>query len=476
MNSTTNISAETLAAVDTGDIAWTLTSSILMMLMTPGVGLLYAGLVRQKNVLTIFVQSVAIFSVASVVWALLGFSLAFGSDSGRFIGDSSFFGFRDLRISPFSQAPTIPGLLFFFYQLCACAVTPAIVVGSVAERLALGPSLAFVAVWVIVVYSPVAHWVWGYGWLYRLGAIDYAGGMVVHMCAGYSSLALLLVTGRRVGATKEIHPQNNTYVVLGTVLLWFGWFGFNGGSAYAANYQSVLAVVATNISACMASISWVCVEYLFTRKFGMMGFIYGAGAGLIAMTAGSGYCPVWSSLVIGCIGGALSSLHSQLRSRYEWFDDATDVFSAHGISGTWGVFATGLWPRSVENGVSGAFFGHDTLLGYQVAGILAVGGYCFVVTFLLGLIMKATHILRVSEKDEEAGLDAVYGEPAYIILPQADPVAAPRVVIHHAIGSATTERELKPSPTHGDPQFDVHTQGELTPATLVRSRTSQQKF
>ncbi len=468
------------SAVDTGDIAWTLTSSILMMLMTPGVGLFYSGMVRQKNLLTIFVQSVAILSVASVVWALLGFSLAFGPNSGNFIGDSSYFGFRNLRVEPFPQAPTIPGLLFFFYQLCACAVTPAIVVGSVGERMAIGPSLVFVAVWIIVVYCPIAHWVWGYGWLYQLGAVDYAGGMVVHMCAGYSSLALLLATGSRFGQIKDIRPHNNTYVTLGTVLLWFGWFGFNGGSAYAANYQSVLAVVATNISACIASLAWVLVEFLFTRRLGMMGFVYGAGCGLIAMTAGSGYCPVWASLVIGCIGGAISSLHSQLRNKYQWFDDATDVFSAHGISGTWGVFATGLWPRSVENGVSGAFFGHDALLGYQMAGICSVAGYSFALTLVLALLMKAAGILRVSEKNEELGLDVMYDQPAYVVVPCSEAHSTGSVQGHerdtNGQSPATpTERELKAG-ISPEAQFDAKDKAELAAKVPTQLRLPVQNF
>ncbi len=419
MNTTTS---GTNGVINTGDTAWTLASCILMMLMTPGVGLLYAGQVRQKNSLTILVQSLGIFSLTSIIWALFGFSLAFGPTSGNFIGDSTYFGFRDMRPAMFSQAPHIPGLLFFFYQLCACAVTPAIAVGSIAEKIAIGPSLLFVGVWIIVVYCPVAHWVWGYGWLYQLGAIDYAGGLVVHVCAGFTSLALTLVVGRRTQQIKgeSFRPHNNTYVFIGTVLLWFGWFGFNGGSAYAATYQSVLAVVSTNISASTAAFSWVAVEYALTGRFNMMGLMLGSGCGLIAMTPGSGYCPVWASFIIGTIAGAISSLHSWARSKYNWYDDTTDVFSAHGVSGAWGVFATGLWASRDENDIDGGFYGRGILLGYQLAGIVTVAGYCFAISFGLAYLMKLAGWLRVSEDDESRGLDIMYGEHGYEIVPAVE--------------------------------------------------------
>ncbi len=443
MNSTATASSSQ-DPINTGDTAWTLASCILMMLMSPGVGLLYAGQVRQKNVLIILVQSLGIFSITSIVWALFGFSLAFGPTSGNFIGNSDYFGFRDFRLARFSQAPNIPGLLFFFYQLCACAVTPAIAVGSVAEKLLLGPSLLFTGIWIIVVYCPIAHWVWGYGWLYQLGAIDYAGGMVVHICAGFTSLALTLVIGRRAVA-NPVHQHNKTYIFIGTVLLWFGWFGFNGGSAYAAAYPSVLAVVSSNIAASTAGFAWVAVEYVLTRKFGMMGIVLGSACGLIAMTPGSGFCPVWASLIIGTIAGTLSSLHSWARVKWNWYDDTADVFSAHGVSGIWGVFATGLWASMDENGIDGGFYGRGILIGYQVAGIVTVAGYAFALSFAIAYVLKLAGWLRAREEDEVSGLDVAYGEEGYEIVPTMAAIETPRAVPNSVKAAASENGSTKPT-------------------------------
>lgn len=239
------------------------------------------------------------------------------------------------------------------------------------------------------------------------------------MCAGFSSLALSLVIGKRVESKDKPLSHNNTYAALGIILLWFGWFGFNGGSAFEASYQAVLAVVSTNISAATAALSWAFFDYLYTGKLSLLSFIYGGGAGLIAMTPGSGYCPPWASLIIGFVSGLVSCTFSRYRDKCTWHDDAADVFSAHGISGVWGVFATGLWASANDDGVGidGAFYGRGVQLGYQIAGIVTVGPYCFALSFIIAYAMKWAGFLRVTESEEKAGLDLAAEEPAYVIVP-----------------------------------------------------------
>jgi len=412
-NATTILSA---SKIDTGDTAWSAVSCTYMMLMTPAVGILYGGLLRQKNLLTLLVQSMAIFSVTTITWSLLGYSLAFGTSKGGFIGGSNYFGFQDVGYVPMSQAPTIPGVLFFFYQLCACAVTPAIAVGSAGERFSIIPSLIFTFVWILTVYCPVTHWLWGYGWLNTLGAIDYAGGAVVHMAAGYTSLALSLAIGKRNESADKPVPHNNSYAFLGITLLWFGWFGFNGGSAFAANYQASLAIVSSNISAAAASLSWTLTDYIFDKKIHLMSFVLGAGSGLISITPGSGYCSLWASSIIGLIGGIFSALFTRFKEHYKLYDDAADVFSAHGVCGTWGVFAVGLWAKATEDGVDGGFYGRGIQLGYQMATIITVGPYCFVLSYVIASVMKHLGWLRVGAEEEELGLDRIYGEYGYTIV------------------------------------------------------------
>ena len=414
------VNAGTNGVIDTGDTAWMAVACTLMMLMTPAVGILYAGLVQQKNMLTVLVQSFVVFALVGVEWSLLGFSLAFGDTCGHFIGNSKYFALQNVGASPLPPAPSIPGLMYFLYQLCACAVTPAIMLGSAAERLALLPGLLLVAVWTLIVYCPVAHWVWGDGWLKNLGAIDYAGGLVVHACAGYSALGLAFAIGPRVA--NNVSSHNNSYVVIGTTLLWFGWFGFNGGSAYAADGSAALAIVGTNLAASAGCLAWGLVDYILARKLSLVGLTVGAGCGLIAMTPGSGYCPAWSGLIIGAVGGALSNLYSRFKKHHDCYDDAADVFPAHGISGTWGVLAAGLWAKASDGNVDGAFFGRPVVLGYQLAGVLAVGGYCFSLTFGLAYILRLLGWLRVTPEEEAIGLDfALYEEHGYVIVPQSVP-------------------------------------------------------
>ena len=409
----------TFDPIDSGDTGWLAMCCILMMLMIPAVGILYSGLVRQKNSMTVLVQSVAIYSIIGVLWTLLGFSLSFAPTCGGYIGDYSYFGYQiPVETVYKAVAPTTPILLFFFYNLAACAVTGAIVVGSAGERLNVPSALLFTSIWTLIVYCPVCHWIWGPGWLHTLGATDYAGGAVVHMCAGYSSLALSVAIGKRHGAPEKVRAHNNSYVAFGITLLWFGWFGFNGGSAYAANYGAALAIVSTNLAASASSLSWALTDYLFTGKVLNLSFLNGAAVGLIAMTAGAGYCAYWSSLIIGLIGGILSACWSRFRTKYQFYDDATDVFSAHGICGTWGIFASGLFARAKEGGFDGAFFDRGVQLGYQVSLIVTVAPYCYILSYAIAYAMNMFGLLRISKEDEERGLDLVNEEYSYIIVRQ----------------------------------------------------------
>lgn len=404
--------------INAGDTAWVMAAACLVMLMTPALGFFYGGLVRQKNILNMLIQCYAIFAAVGIIWALLGFSLAFGKESsGHFIGDSHYFALRNLDKEPHHDAPTIPAYLFFFFQLCACAITPALIVGGPAERFALLPSILLSCVWVIVVYCPVAHWVFHpEGWLKEWGAKDFAGGMVVHMTAGFSALALAFIFEKRKSSANMV-PHNATYSILGAALLWFGWFGYNGGGAFAANTQAALAIVSTNLAASTGAFGWAIIDYAFHKKISAVGIATGSVCGLIAMTCGCGFCPAWSSLIIGLLGGIFSNLFVKLREAYHLFDDALDVFGCHGICGTWGVFATGLWASADTPGLTnGAFYNRGELLGYHIVGILVVAAYSFVLTFIIGYAMKFAGILQVNAETEEKGLDiACYGETAYIV-------------------------------------------------------------
>ena len=409
-------------ALDAGDTAWVLLTAALVMLMTPALGFFYGGLVKQKNILTLLIQCYAVFASVSIVWALLGYSLAFGETKGHFIGDSHFFALRHVGSEPYPEADTVPGLAFFFFQLCACAITPALIVGAPAERFHTLSAVLFSCIWVLIVYCPICHWVFHEeGWLKELGAKDFAGGMVVHMSAGYSALAVAIIAGKRTSVSdKQPSKANISYSVLGGALLWFGWFGYNGGAAFKANWQAALSIVSTNLSASAAGLSWAIVDYIFSKKVSALGIVTGSVCGLIAMTGGCGFCPAWSSLIIGFLGGIFSNLIIRLREHYHLFEDTLDVFACHGICGTWGVFATGLFASADTPGLTnGGFFGRGALLGYQMAGIVTVAVYSFVLTLIIILPMKWFGLLIVDTKAEEEGLDLyVHGETVYVVVPQ----------------------------------------------------------
>ncbi len=407
-------------ALNTGDIAWVATASALVMLMTPALGFFYAGLVRKKNLVSTLVQCVAIFALVSIVWALWGYTMAFGPSVNGIIGNLSHLGLKAVNALPDAlYAATIPALLFFFFQLKFAAITPALIIGAFAERIRFKALLVFILLWVTIIYAPVAHWVWGVGgWLRNLGALDFAGGTVVHITAGFSALAAAMVIGRRKGDSKssEFKPNNIPFVILGAALLWFGWFGFNAGSALSASELAVSALVVTNLAAAAAALSWMFTDWIFKGKPSAVGIAVGAVCGLVAITPASGFVGVPASIIIGFVAGVVSNLVANWRASRTKLDDSLDVFACHGVSGVWGALATGLFANTAINsaGANGLFFGNPGQLWTQFVAVVVVAAFSFVGSYvllkLMGLVMK----IRVSADDEDRGLDeSQHGEAAY---------------------------------------------------------------
>ena len=403
-----------------GDIAWVAVATALVMLMTPALGFFYAGLVRRKNLLSTLVQCLIIFAVVSIVWTLWGYSLVFGPSIHGIIGDLSWAGLNGIGAAPnMAYAPLIPELLFFAFQLKFAAITPALIIGAFAERIHFRSLLIFIILWSTLIYSPVAHWVWNTdGWLKAIGAEDFAGGLVVHITAGLSALAAAIVIGRRKDIEKKetLKPSNIPYVILGAALLWFGWFGFNAGSALGADSIMVFALVNTNLAAAAAAVTWMVVDWIMKGKPSAVGMAVGAVCGLVAITPASGYVNVISALIIGAVAGVLSNLMSNWRATRTRIDDTLDVFSCHGISGIWGSIATGIFATVLVNptSVNGLLFGNTHLLTAQVIAVVVIAAYSFFGSYLLLKFINIFSPLRVSPEDEEKGLDlAEHGEEAY---------------------------------------------------------------
>lgn len=410
------------AKIDTGDTAWMLLSAALVMLMTPGLALFYGGMVRARNVLNMLMQSFAALGVVTLVWVLWGYSLAF-APGGKFLGSLAWFGLHGVGQSPNSDyAATIPHQVFMIYQMMFAVITPALISGAIAERMKFSTYLVFMVLWSTLVYCPLAHWVWGQGgWLGAggIGALDFAGGTVVHISSGVSALVLAILLGKRRIAhlpQEELHPHNLPMTLIGTALLWFGWFGFNAGSALSAGGIAGSAFVATHVAAAAAGLTWILIEWRVHQRPSALGFATGAVAGLVAITPASGYVGVPGALCIGVAVSCISFAAIRLKSRFH-YDDTLDVFGVHGIGGMWGALATGLFASLTINktGANGLFYGGGwSLLGKQC---LAVGGATFYaagVTLLLLLLLRATMGLRVSTEEEEIGLDLTqHGEAAY---------------------------------------------------------------
>jgi Amt family ammonium transporter len=415
-----------------GDISWLMTATALVMLMTPALGFFYGGLVRKKNLVSTIVQCLIIFAVVSIIWAIIGYSLVFGPSVDGIIGNLSYVGLNNISISQVNQAlaPNIPELLYFAFQLKFAAITPALIIGACAERIKFRSLLIFIVLWSIFIYAPIAHWVWNPGgWLRDLGAIDFAGGIVVHISAGLSALAAALVIGRRKGcgipwkahmqaakkeSASEFKPTNIPYVMLGAALLWFGWFGFNAGSALAANDLAVSALVTTNLAAAAAAVSWMALDWIIKGKPSAVGISVGAVVGLVAITPAAGYVNVTSALIIGLAAGVFSNLVANWRAGRSRIDDTLDVFACHGIGGIWGSIATGLFATAAINGANGLFSGNAGQLVAQLLAVAVVVPFAFFGSYLLLKLVNVFSPLRVSPQAEDAGLDlSEHGEEAY---------------------------------------------------------------
>jgi len=409
---------EVAGKLDTGDTAWVLASAALVLFMTPGLALFYGGMTRQKNILSTVMHSFFIMGIVSIQWVLVGYTLSFGPDMGSVLGSLEHLFLNGVGQGPSPFAPTVPSLAFMMYQGMFAVITPALISGAFAERMRFGPFVVFTLLWATLVYDPLAHWVWGGGWLGtgKLGALDFAGGTVVHISSGVAALAAALVLGRRIGWPKEpIIPNNLPFTVLGAGILWFGWFGFNAGSALSAGGLASSAFAATHIAAAAATITWAMAEYAQRGKASVLGAASGSVAGLVAITPASGFVGPMSALVIGGIAGALCYYAVSIKFVFG-YDDALDVVGVHGVGGTWGALATGLFASTAVNaaGADGLFFGHPSQLVIQAVGVVATVVYSFVLTYVLLRVVDATMGLRATDEDEIMGLDlSQHGERAY---------------------------------------------------------------
>ena len=406
--------------VSAGDTAWILASAALVMVMTPALGFFYGGMVRKKNALSTINWSFITIALISLQWVLWGYSLAFGPDKGHFIGNLSWFGLNGVGQEPNPDyASTIPHLAFMIYQAMFAIITPAIVTGAFAERMKFSTFVIFSVIWATIVYDPIAHWVWGVGgWLREFGVLDFAGGSVVHIAAGVSALAAALVVGRRHGYGKEpMEPHDTTMVVLGAGLLWFGWFGFNGGSALTSGGLASSAFVVTNTAASAGAVTWMIMAWIFGGKPSFIGMVSGAVVGLGAITPASGYVGISAAIAIGVGAGVFCFLAVRLRSRSK-VDDSLDVWGCHGIGGTWGMLATGIFANKAINpaGADGLLYGNPMQLWKQFVAVVVVWAFAFSITWIILKVLDLTMGLRVKEHEEELGLDlSQHGETAYRI-------------------------------------------------------------
>ncbi|MFM8594003.1 MAG: ammonium transporter [Chloroflexota bacterium] len=404
--------------MDTGDTAWVLMSAAMVMLMTPALGFFYGGLVQRKNVLSTIMHSVFILALISVQWVLWGYSLAF-SPGSAFIGGFEWIGLRGVGMEPNPDySATIPHNLFMAYQMMFAVITPALITGAFAERKRFKAMVVFSLLWATFVYEPVAHWVWAVGgWLRDYGALDFAGGTVVHITSGVSALVAAMVLGKRIGFGKHAYePHNITYTVLGAGLLWFGWFGFNAGSALGANGLAANAFVVTNTAAAMASLSWLTISWIRHGRPSVLGAAAGAVSGLVAITPAAGYVSATSAIIIGFLAGILCFFAVDLLKKIIKIDDALDVFAVHGVGGIVGAIATGFFAEVAINpaGFNGLFFGNPEQVVKQIVAVAVVAGYSAVVTFIILKVVDVTVGLRVPEQEEVLGLDTTtHGEAAY---------------------------------------------------------------
>jgi Amt family ammonium transporter len=406
------------AVLNSGDTAWLLISTALVVLMTiPGVALFYGGLAKKENLLNTMFLSLIAFAITSIIWVLYGYQFAFGSDTlFGLIGNPVNLMMNGIAVDQLATlAPTIPEFVYIAFQMTFAAITVALISGAIVERVKFSSWMVFIVAWLSLVYVPIAHWVWGGGFLGQLGALDFAGGTVVHINSGVAALALVILLGKR----KDIRllPHNLGYSVIGAALLWFGWFGFNAGSALTAGGLAGSAFLATNTAAAAGMISWVIIDYLKTGKPTVLGGISGAIAGLVAITPAAGFVTIQAAIIIGLITSIFSYTAISYLKPKLGYDDALDVFGIHGISGLWGAIATGLFAAPFINSLgTGLFYGNPSQLWIQIIAIVAVAAYSFIATLIIGKVIDLVMGLRVSAKEEIEGLDTnLHEESGYRI-------------------------------------------------------------
>lgn len=414
--------AAPVATVNSGDTTWVLISTALVMLMTPGLAFFYGGLVRRKNILSILMQCMIVLCLISVQWVICGYSLSFGPDVKGIIGNLSWLGLKGVGMDPNPDyAATIPHQVFMMFQMMFAVITPALILGAFAERMKFSAYCAFMLLWSTLVYDPVAHWVWGVGgFLRNMGALDFAGGTVVHINAGIAALVCALVLGKRLGSGDSISPPHNLpFAVLGAALLWFGWFGFNAGSALAANGLAGNAFVVTHVAAAMAGLTWAVLDWVFNGRPTVLGVITGIVAGLVAITPAAGFVNVGGALGIGIGVSIICYLFVTYVKVKFGYDDSLDAFGVHGIGGIWGALATGLWATKTVNsaGADGLLYGNPGLFLIQFKAVLITAAYSLVVSYVLLKIVDRVLGLRVSEQEERIGLDLTqHREAGYTML------------------------------------------------------------
>ncbi len=409
--------------INAGDTAWILVSSALVMLMTPGLAFFYGGMVRRKNVLSTIMMSFAILLLVGLLWVIYGYSITFGPDRGGIIGSLNWVFLNNVGQAPSATyATTVPHLAFMIYQAMFAIITVALFTGAVVERMKFSSLMFFAALWLTFVYAPVAHWVWGSGgWLGKLGALDFAGGLVVHVNAGVSALALAVVLGPRKGFRERetMEPSNIAMVVLGAALLWFGWFGFNAGSALTAGGLASSAFVTTNTAGAAAGFTWMLLSW-FHRRPSLLGAATGAIVGLAAVTPAAGFVPPWAGIPIGVIAALISYNVMLFRARRMGVDESLDVWACHGVGGTWGVIAVGIFATTAVNpaGANGLFAGSAALLWKQLLGLLVISAFSFGMTWILATAIKTVVGFRVNDVEERVGLDiSQHGENMYGPIP-----------------------------------------------------------
>jgi ammonium transporter, Amt family len=397
--------------ISSGDTAWMLIATAMVMVMTPGLALFYGGMVRSKNVLGTMMQSFMCLGIVSIIWVLYGYSLAFGPDIGGMIGSFKYLGLNGVGMDAGPYSDKIPHLLFCAFQLMFAIITPALITGAFAERMRFPAFILFTILWTTLVYLPMCHWVWGGGWLGKMGALDFAGGTVIHINSGVGALAAALIMGKRQGYKQEpFYPHNLTLTMLGAALLWFGWFGFNAGSALAANGTAALAFFTTQIATAAAALSWIIFERFIRGKSTTLGFASGAVAGLVAITPAAGFVAPLPAIAIGFFAGMLCYFAVLAKDKLG-YDDSLDVVGVHGIGGFWGAIATGIF---ASVGGTGLIYGGFRQFGVQALAATTAVVFSFIMTTIILLVLKKTVGLRVETEDEIQGLDqSLHGETGY---------------------------------------------------------------